>query len=267
MDRLLNVFKLNLLISLLIIFCAVFFGVYLPMRHELIKEVHESFSNSAKLSEKAIENFLEHCVEGAESLSSRTMIRKMILEYLNGRTSLEELRQYTTPKYRDGTSALRNLRGATRIVSGNIITSIGILNVDKIKNYENVSRTTLKIEIEDRSVIVSVCSPIWENNTIIGHDIVSFDMTEILNEINTGKGIKKEDMETLFEAFKQISSTARRRYQGAGLGLYLSRKLATLLGGEIRVESVYNKGSTFTFVLPFKSTKENNHEEKDTGGG
>ncbi len=72
-------------------------------------------------------------------------------------------------------------------------------------------------------------------------------------------------METLFEAFRQISGSARRRYQGAGLGLYLSKKLVTLLGGEIWVESEYGKGSTFTFTLPLKSMEENNHEEKSTG--
>ena len=82
---------------------------------------------------------------------------------------------------------------------------------------------------------------------------------------DTGKGIKEEDMETLFEAFRQISGSARRRYQGAGLGLYLSKKLVTLLGGEIWVESEYGKGSTFTFTLPLKSVEENNHKEKSTG--
>lgn len=67
---------------------------------------------------------------------------------------------------------------------------------------------------------------------------------------DTGIGIKKENMEYLFEAFRQIDGTARRRYDGAGLGLHLCRKLLVLLGGKIWAESEYGKGTKFTFTLP-----------------
>ena len=67
---------------------------------------------------------------------------------------------------------------------------------------------------------------------------------------DTGIGIKEEDRELLFEAFRQIDGSAQRRYQGSGLGLYLCKRLITLLGGTIRVESEYGKGSTFIFTLP-----------------
>lgn len=557
MNKLMNVFRMSLFVSLLIIFLAVTFGIYLPMKNELTKELNEKFSNNAKLSKKAIDNFLKRCIQGAESLSSRTMIRKMIVEYLSGNITFKELQKYTAPKYLDGANVLQNLKRATRIVSGNIIASVGSLDnldIGKAISCEDVSETTLDIEFENQFIVVNVCSPIRENTThnfvfmtssrgrngenatVIGHDLVSFDMTKLLDEINTGnivyeiyiatnskyisskgktfdvlkddtlgsnekitwytmkigdtdaflvasilndiiyahikklallisiiiaatfltvilltyfailtnarkmiktmeqdnikikelerlkseflatmshelrtplnsiigfvsmilqgisgdineeqrkqlsmvhsssihllnlindildiskieagkmsfskdrfnikdvisevvqnvspliskkevkliteipdeipevysdktrvfqillnlvsnaikftekgeirikcevdgdklkisvsdtgKGIKEEDMETLFEAFRQISGSARRRYQGAGLGLYLSKKLVTLLGGEIWVESEYGKGSTFTFTLPLKSVEENNHEEKSTG--
>jgi signal transduction histidine kinase len=67
---------------------------------------------------------------------------------------------------------------------------------------------------------------------------------------DTGIGIKKENMEMLFESFRQIDGTSQRRYQGTGLGLYLCKKLVELLGGRIRAESEYGKGSRFTFVIP-----------------
>ncbi|HEY82644.1 MAG TPA: hypothetical protein G4O01_05080 [Dehalococcoidia bacterium] len=69
---------------------------------------------------------------------------------------------------------------------------------------------------------------------------------------DTGIGIKKEAMKLLFEAFRQIDGTVQRRYQGAGLGLYLCQKLVTLLGGNIWVESEYGRGSKFTFTLPLR---------------
>jgi len=71
---------------------------------------------------------------------------------------------------------------------------------------------------------------------------------------DTGIGIAPEDQERIFEEFTQIDSPAQRCVRGTGLGLPLSRKLAALLGGGIRVESELGKGSTFEVVLPRRLT-------------
>jgi len=68
--------------------------------------------------------------------------------------------------------------------------------------------------------------------------------------IDTGIGIKPEDMTKLFTTFRQIDSTLARQHEGTGLGLAICQKLASLLGGEIRVESTWEVGSNFTFALP-----------------
>ncbi len=67
---------------------------------------------------------------------------------------------------------------------------------------------------------------------------------------DTGVGIRGEDRERLFRAFEQIDPSNTRRHEGTGLGLYLSRNLALLLGGELSVQSEYQRGSTFTLLLP-----------------
>ncbi len=67
---------------------------------------------------------------------------------------------------------------------------------------------------------------------------------------DTGIGISREHMAMLFERFWQVQGTARRCYAGVGLGLYLCKKLVTLLGGEIWAESVAGQGSRFMFTLP-----------------
>jgi hypothetical protein len=68
---------------------------------------------------------------------------------------------------------------------------------------------------------------------------------------DTGIGIKKEDIGKLFQAFGRIT-TENRLAEGSGLGLYLSKKIADLLGGEIKAESEFARGSVFTFILPLK---------------
>jgi len=67
---------------------------------------------------------------------------------------------------------------------------------------------------------------------------------------DTGIGIKPENMRQLFEAFRQVDGSARRVYEGTGLGLYLSKQLATMLGGYIKAESEFGIGSHFTFTVP-----------------
>jgi len=70
--------------------------------------------------------------------------------------------------------------------------------------------------------------------------------------IDTGIGIKKEDMGKLFGFFRQVDMSSTKKHEGTGLGLYLSKKLVTLLGGEITVKSEYGKGSEFTVILPLR---------------
>ena len=72
---------------------------------------------------------------------------------------------------------------------------------------------------------------------------------------DTGIGIKKEDMAKLFKAFSRVREVGMPVWEGTGLGLYISKKLADLLGGEIQVESEWGRGSEFTFTLPLEYNK------------
>ena len=68
---------------------------------------------------------------------------------------------------------------------------------------------------------------------------------------DTGIGLLSEDMETLFQPFRQIDTGMTRQFEGTGLGLSISKRLVEMLGGEIRVESDgLGKGSRFIFSLP-----------------
>ncbi len=65
--------------------------------------------------------------------------------------------------------------------------------------------------------------------------------------IDTGIGIKPEDMQNIFSSFTQVDTKKNRAVEGTGLGLAISRSLIEKMGGSIQVESVYGKGTTFSF--------------------
>jgi two-component system, sensor histidine kinase and response regulator len=68
---------------------------------------------------------------------------------------------------------------------------------------------------------------------------------------DTGAGIAPEDLDMIFEPFRQVDSTATRKYGGSGLGLSISRHLVELMGGHIHVESRLGKGALFQFSARF----------------
>jgi len=81
------------------------------------------------------------------------------------------------------------------------------------------------------------------------------DAHVLVKVIDTGIGIKYEDLGKVFETFRQIDSGISRKYEGTGLGLSISKRLAELMGGKLWVESVWEEGSTFSLSLP----KEGSH--------
>jgi signal transduction histidine kinase len=73
-----------------------------------------------------------------------------------------------------------------------------------------------------------------------------------ISVIDTGVGIKEEDLHKLFQKFEQIESGLGRHYNGVGLGLVISKELIELHDGRIWAESRYKNGSSFHFVIPLK---------------
>lgn len=93
-----------------------------------------------------------------------------------------------------------------------------------------------------------------------GHVILKISYSRIDEEnINlridvkdSGMGIRKKDMENLFQNFTRLEEHKNRNIQGTGLGLSLTKRLVDMMHGEVQVESQYGEGSTFTAIIPQK---------------
>ena len=110
-----------------------------------------------------------------------------------------------------------------------------------------------------KQIIINLVS-----NAIKFTDLGKIDLTVQLREevvevrvMDTGIGIGKEDLEQIFHPFVRVMVPGRLT-EGTGLGLYLSKKLARFLGGDIVAESELHKGSVFTFSFPITFEK---HED------
>ncbi|MFZ4863847.1 response regulator [Sphingobacterium sp. Mn56C] len=90
---------------------------------------------------------------------------------------------------------------------------------------------------------------------------VSFTIKKVnsnlhLEVIDSGKGISNEKQELIFEAFRQEDGSTSRKYGGTGLGLTISKEIASLLGGRIQLKSELGVGSTFTLIIPIQLTQD-----------
>jgi two-component system sensor histidine kinase/response regulator len=87
--------------------------------------------------------------------------------------------------------------------------------------------------------------------------------------IDTGIGMDSDQMSRIFMAFEQADGKITRRFGGTGLGLFITRNLARLMGGNITVDSVLDQGSTFTLCLPLTKAQQPEHpvprEPQDAG--
>jgi len=80
---------------------------------------------------------------------------------------------------------------------------------------------------------------------------------------DTGVGVKHDDLDKLFEPFQQINADFTKSYKGTGLGLYICKKLSHIIGGELKVKSLFGEGSQFSLLIPVSINTPKFIEKKD----
>lgn len=144
-------------------------------------------------------------------------------------------------------------------ITKEIINSFTVLTKEKDLKIDLEMPKKIMVESDERRVkqilvnFVSNAIKFTDKGSVSVCVLQISDSAIEISVADTGIGIKNEDMDKLFKAFSRIPVEGVIK-EGTGLGLYLSRKISELLGGEIKAESEFGKGTVFTLTLPIKHT-------------
>lgn len=160
----------------------IFFLIYLPLNNALETSLINNFSQISTVNYNSVQNSIQRGLEGARSLSSRTMIKNAIIEYNNKEIDIDELISYTQPKYEDGAKALEHLVLSERFVGKVSIAryapsenEVDISFADKF--LEESAQMDSKLYLAADHVYFTVLSPVVSNNDVLGYDKLIFDLT------------------------------------------------------------------------------------------
>lgn len=90
----------------------------------------------------------------------------------------------------------------------------------------------------------------FTNEGFITIKLLEFEKYFQIDIVDTGIGINNENLENIFDRFQQVDDSRSRKYGGAGLGLCISKELASMLNCKLKVKSEISKGSTFSLLIP-----------------
>ena len=173
-------------ITIIILILFFYYGVFAPLKSELETTLYKNFESTVSITEINVENKLSRFIEGSESLSSRSMIRNEIQNYKSGNISLLELQNYTKDKYSDGVKVLDNIVSASRVTDNRVIAQWGDKSLQDFTHLVEFNNTDTEIKVIQSECLVLINSLIMKDNTILGHDIVVYDLKPLMEAIDKG---------------------------------------------------------------------------------
>jgi signal transduction histidine kinase/CheY-like chemotaxis protein len=199
-----------------------------------------------------------------------------ILDAYDLNTELKELIQLASESSNDLLAVINDVLDLSKIDASEMeIESIDIDIEKLINNAVQKFKPTLSASVElrtdiDRNLLIHRIGDPHRFNQVINNLLsnaikftelglitikLSGDDNQVSVEvIDTGIGIEPDNLEIIFEPFKQADDSTTRNYGGTGLGLAISKKLAQLMGGTLTVKSIENEGSKFKFSVPLPAT-------------
>ena len=217
------------------------------MSHELRTPLTALAGYGELLADQVIGPMSEPQLDILERMRSVTMHLSAMIEEILAFTSLEEGRETVRP-----TEFL-----AEDLVRSALALMEPMAEQRKIKLVPKLESTSIRVTSDidkARQILVNLLG-----NAIKFTDRGSVSMrltkgaTSVRIDVeDTGIGIPPDELPRLFRPFAQVDTGLTRRHGGTGLGLYISRRLATMLGGHIEVASEPGVGSTFSVVLPLE---------------
>ena len=190
MNSLIKRFNLIFFMMTFFLSLSMFFVIYMPMKSELEKNLLGNFSQISYSKYNLVQSDIQNCVEGAMSLSSRTMINSTLTNFRNNEISLSELQAYTQPKYEQGAKVLKNIIQAERISNGHSIATYKAPNITTANlswyTPSNLSdKVITQLNIDKETTIVMVISPILKQDMVLGYDYVAYDISSKIKALST----------------------------------------------------------------------------------
>lgn len=134
------------------------------------------------------------------------------------------------------------------------------------KNQEELKKNVLTDEIKLKQILTNLITNAIKF-TKKGHITIGYVLKETQEKItiwvrDSGLGINDENQKIIFDRFRRIEDDHTIEQSGLGLGLSITKAYVELLGGSIDVESIYGKGSCFSFTIPLKYEQRMDEQEK-----
>ena len=138
------------------------------------------------------------------------------------------------------------------------------LYIDSLLSYDKAKITTDPYKVE--TIIINLVKNAikFTSKGSIALSCIVIDNTLQIKVADTGRGIQKEHIETIFDRFVQANQSYSRDFEGSGLGLSICRSYAEMLDGNISVESIPAKGSVFTLSIPYKPVENYRNTDSKT---
>ncbi|WP_353131844.1 response regulator [Pseudopedobacter sp.] len=220
------------------------------MSHELRTPLNSILLLSRLMAENTEHNLNEEQVESAKVIQSSGASLLELIDEILDLSKIEAGKM--TLDYQD--ISIEGIIQEMQALFAPIVREKNLQFDIKVNSDVNQTIETDKMRLEQ--VIKNLLSNAikFTSKGSVGFSISKEKENVLFSVKDTGIGIPPEQQKIIFEAFQQADGSTRRKFGGTGLGLSISREIAKLLGGEIRLTSRENEGSTFTLVVPIRSS-------------